>query len=236
MESSATLAGKSEVVKADTREIFRLCSFQNEFLCTHHSKPNSEAHLVMLHPWWFLDWIIKYFYLMSYWDILFFEISNSNQKFKYLKRIQKYPQIIWFILLYFIDTCYLKIIKPLKVIHIFHVCTLNGSSQYSEKHLLGIGLDMIGEAFSHVLRMRINRWFRTSDGSAIRNSAREGRIPVFIYFFSVSTSVLWKSSLLWYPARLADVRAARGKTCWEELESHHHHFHITRGRRPHNSI
>lgn len=72
----------------------------------------------------------------------------------------------------------------------FHVFTLNGNNQYPEKHLLGIGLDMIGEAFSHVLRMRINSCFRTSDGFAMRNSAREGRIPVFIYCFSVSTSVL----------------------------------------------
>lgn len=72
----------------------------------------------------------------------------------------------------------------------FHVFTLNGNNQYPEKHLLGIGLDMIGEAFSHVLRMGINSCFRTSDGSAMRNSAREGRNPVFIYCFSVSTSVL----------------------------------------------
>lgn len=38
----------------------------------------------------------------------------------------------------------------------FHVCTLNGNSQYPEKHFLGIGLEMIGEAFSHVLRMRVS--------------------------------------------------------------------------------
>lgn len=103
----------------------------------------------------------------------------------------------------------------------------------------GIGLERIGEAFSHVLRMRMpafNSCFRTSDGSAMRNSAGEGRIPGFIYCFSVSTSVLWKCSLFWCPARLADVRTAQGKICWEVLESHHHHFHITRGRWSHNSI